>query len=147
MSVEEILEGILRREGGFVDHPADKGGPTKFGITQRTLGAWRQKAVTRDEVQALTKTEALEIYRERYIAPFEGEIVPTLLPQVIDIAVLHGVGTAKRMVEKLKREGRLSNRGLLGERIDLVAEIVKQNPEQRVFLKGWLRRALEVGYV
>jgi lysozyme family protein len=29
------LKSILRREGGFVDHPADRGGATNFGITVR----------------------------------------------------------------------------------------------------------------
>ncbi len=29
----QIIDAILRREGGFVDHPADRGGATKYGIT------------------------------------------------------------------------------------------------------------------
>jgi lysozyme family protein len=147
MEIEEILDEILRREGGFVDHPKDKGGPTKWGVTLRTLEAWRQAPQTIDHVRQLSKEEAKDIYRERYIAPFEGDIVPTLLPQVVDIGVLHGVGTAKLMVKKLKGVGRLTNLGLLEERLDLIAEIVKNNPDQRVFLKGWLRRALVAGGV
>ena len=27
-TVPEMIDDILRREGGFVDHPADRGGPT-----------------------------------------------------------------------------------------------------------------------
>jgi lysozyme family protein len=147
MGVEEILEEILRREGGFVDHPLDKGGHTKWGITLRTLAAWRQEPQTIDHVRQLSKAEAKDIYRERYVAPFEGEVVPSVLPQVVDIGVLHGVGVAKRMVAKLRGMGELTNAGLLRERVDLIAEIVKAKPEQRVFLKGWLRRALEAGGV
>jgi lysozyme family protein len=146
MMVEEILDAIILREGGFVDHPKDKGGPTKWGITLRTLAAWRQAPQTVDDVRKLSKEEAKEIYRERYISPFEGEVPEEVFPQVVDIGVHHGVGTAKRMVERLKREKRLSNKGLLEERLDLMAEIVKSNPDQRAFLKGWLRRALAVGY-
>lgn len=145
MGVEDILNDLLRREGGFVDHPADKGGPTKWGITLRTLEAWRQAPQTIDHVRQLSKEEAKEIYRERYVEPFEGQVVPSVLPQVVDIAVLHGVGTAKRIIETLRRRGELTNQGLLRERVDLIAEIVKNRPEQRVFLKGWLRRALEAG--
>lgn len=66
---------------------------------------------------------------------------------MVDVGVLHGVGTAKRMVEKLRKVGRLTNVGLLEERLDLIAEIVKNRPDQRVFLKGWLRRALEASGV
>ena len=29
-----LLEALIEREGGYVYHPADKGGPTRFGITQ-----------------------------------------------------------------------------------------------------------------
>jgi lysozyme family protein len=28
MTADQIIEGILGKEGGYVDHPSDKGGPT-----------------------------------------------------------------------------------------------------------------------
>ena len=34
VAVDRLIEGVLEREGGFVDHPADRGGPTCFGITE-----------------------------------------------------------------------------------------------------------------
>jgi len=67
--VESLIDDIIRREGGFVNHPADRGGPTKYGITAKTLGNWRQLGwlATSDEVATLTESEAREIYRHRYI--------------------------------------------------------------------------------
>ena len=28
-----LVEALIEREGGYVNHPADKGGPTRYGIT------------------------------------------------------------------------------------------------------------------
>ncbi len=56
-----ILPFIEQWEGGYVDHPADKGGPTNMGITLNTLARWRGHAVTAADVKALTRAEARQI--------------------------------------------------------------------------------------
>ena len=58
-TVREIVDDVLRREGEFVQHPADAGGPTKFGITQATLADWRHAPVTASDVSALTIDELM----------------------------------------------------------------------------------------
>jgi lysozyme family protein len=65
-AIDTILDEIIRREGGYVNHPADRGGPTKYGITAQTLGRWRKldRPATATEVKALTETEARAIYRQ-----------------------------------------------------------------------------------
>jgi lysozyme family protein len=63
--IDAILDEVLRREGGYVNHPADHGGPTKFGIIAKTLGDWRRlgRAATAQEVAALTVEDSRAIYR------------------------------------------------------------------------------------
>ncbi|WP_276203058.1 glycosyl hydrolase 108 family protein, partial [Enterobacter hormaechei] len=39
MTKDDIFNTILGKEGGYVDHPNDKGGPTNWGITQATARA------------------------------------------------------------------------------------------------------------
>lgn len=39
MNVDELIDALIEREGGYVDHPADKGGPTCFGITEAVARA------------------------------------------------------------------------------------------------------------
>jgi lysozyme family protein len=40
MTADQIIEGILGKEGGYVNNPNDKGGPTRWGITQTTARAY-----------------------------------------------------------------------------------------------------------
>jgi hypothetical protein len=63
---DEMIDDILAREGGFVNHPADRGGPTNFGVTQATLASWRGREATIDDVRSLTIDEARDIYRTKY---------------------------------------------------------------------------------
>lgn len=88
------LTNILRREGGFVDHPADRGGPTNFGITAATLGEWRGlgRPASREEVNALTEREARAIYTKRYLKDpgFDQIRNAKLRDLLLDCAVHHG---------------------------------------------------------
>ena len=46
-NIDDLIDDLIAREGGFVDHPADKGGPTRWGITQAVarrhgyMGRWK----------------------------------------------------------------------------------------------------------
>lgn len=33
MDIHDLIEEVIAREGGYSDHPADRGGPTNMGIT------------------------------------------------------------------------------------------------------------------
>jgi len=39
IDVDELIDNLIEREGGFSDHPADAGGPTCFGITEAVARA------------------------------------------------------------------------------------------------------------
>lgn len=68
MKTVSIIDEIIEREGStFTDRRADRGGPTKYGITQQTLTEWRNKKVTARDVAELTEKEARQIYEARYI--------------------------------------------------------------------------------
>lgn len=68
---DSCLTLVLGAEGGFVNDPRDRGGATKYGITQETLTAWRRSRdpgaiVNEEHVRQLKIEEAKEIYRSRY---------------------------------------------------------------------------------
>ena len=88
-----VIQDIIKREGGYVDHPNDKGGPTKYGITLKTLAAWRGEVLTgSDDVKALTKEEATRIYREEYSLKPRFSLIEnrSLRNLLIDSGVQHG---------------------------------------------------------
>lgn len=103
MTVDQIIDDIIRREGrDFTDRAADRGGPTKYGITKATLATWRGRPVTTREVQRLTEDEAREIYRKAYVADpgFEHVADDALRALLVDTAVLHGPSRAIRWLQQ-----------------------------------------------
>lgn len=171
-SVKEMIDDILRREGGYVDHPADRGGPTKFGITLKTLSAFRGETVSASDVQALDEDTAREIYEQNYFYGPKIDQLPELIqPFIFDCAVNHGAVRAIKFVQKvcnqegylpvLNEDGKMGAktkataqtaasemgdaflRALLDERRRFYRAIVEHDPSQQVFLAGWMNRVKE----
>jgi lysozyme family protein len=163
------IEVILEHEGGYVDHPADKGGPTNWGITIDTYSRWLGRRATIDEVRNMKKEEAREIYESQYLT---GPRIHTLpeppRTQVLDMAVNHGPRNGIRMLQRtinlagfgpadvdgaigpqtrrlteqaMKEMGNYFNNALVEERLKFYNNIIERNPSQRVFIRGWTRRA------
>ena len=109
LDVEALLAALLRREGGFVDHPDDRGGPTRLGITQAVARAAGWSGPMRDLPQDL----AIDIYRRRYWTGPRldaiAAIAPAVAAEVFDTGVNMGVGTAigflQRSLNVLNRRG------------------------------------------
>jgi len=139
MSDDEILDDLIRREGGFVNHPADRGGPTKYGITQATLARWRGRAVSAADVRTLTRLEARQIFEAQYLKPWR-DTPSAIKPQLVDMTVLHGLRNARRIAAQASAQ---TNVDLAKARMRFMARIVQRDPTQRVFLLGWLNRAME----
>jgi lysozyme family protein len=88
-------------EGGFVNNPHDKGGPTNMGITLETLSEWRGQSCTVADVQALTRDEALKIYQARYWAPNKSDELPApVAVALFDGAVNSGPGQSAKWLQK-----------------------------------------------
>jgi lysozyme family protein len=60
--IDELIDELIEREGGYVSHPADKGGPTRFGITEAVARAHGYGGAMSD----FPRDEAAAIYRRLY---------------------------------------------------------------------------------
>jgi lysozyme family protein len=95
------LAHVLQFEGGYSDHPSDPGGATNRGITKAVLETFRGRPVTKEEVRALTRDEAAEIYRRYYWMAAACDQLPEGVDlAVFDCAVNQGVGRAARYLQQ-----------------------------------------------
>lgn len=104
---------MFGHEGGYVNAKTDRGGPTKYGITHKTLAAHRGVAsITAAQVKALTLKEAEEIYRRSYWTQSGGD----LLPAGLDYAAFdYGVNSGPaRAVKSLQKVVGVTQDGIVG---------------------------------
>ena len=105
-NVREIATEIVAREGGYVNDPNDPGGATNFGVTIHTmrrlgLDLTGDGAVEIDDVQALTRPQAVDIFLEHYYQhPRIGSLPEVLQPSVFDMYVNAG-SNAVRILQRL----------------------------------------------
>lgn len=65
MNIEQFLNELIQREGGYVNDPTDRGGATKYGITEAVARANGFKGNMRDlpldTAKAIYKKTILDI--------------------------------------------------------------------------------------
>lgn len=152
---------VLKVEGGFVDDPADPGGPTNHGIAWNyNADALKAIGITRDTMRKLTKEQALQIYYWKYwLASNADGITDEGLAYIhFDCAVNCGVGAAAGILKKLSVnpkhfDGRGDNNETLFLRLVFEYEIWRfeyyiKNCSKRLkkeYLEGWVNRMIFVG--
>lgn len=99
-NVNILIDAIIGREGGYSDHPADRGGATRWGVTEAVARAYGYHGSMRD----LPREIAANIYRERYWTraglPGVAAHYDALAAELFDIAVNMGVRTAGKFLQR-----------------------------------------------
>lgn len=103
---QRALDHVLRFEGGYVDHPRDPGGATKFGITRKTLASWRRVnpwwKLPKSAVKRLGRLETSKIYYARYWQPCGANALPDAIGfAVFDFTVNSGSSRAVKCLQRL----------------------------------------------
>jgi lysozyme family protein len=99
MTVDEMLEALVGREGGYTNNPADRGGPTMWGITEQVARAYGYTG----DMSALPRQTALAIYRKRYwLNPHFDQVslrYPTVAAELFDTGVNMGQAVASKFLQ------------------------------------------------
>lgn len=100
MDISALIDEVIAREGGYGNHPADRGGPTNFGITQAVA---RANGFMGD-MRALPRGVAEAIYRRLYWEKpgfaFVAELAPKVAAELFDTAVNMGPGMAGGFLQR-----------------------------------------------
>jgi lysozyme family protein len=100
MSIDKLIAEVIKREGGYSNHPADRGGPTNYGITEQTARAYGYKG----DMKTMSREMAVSIYRARYwTAPRFNEaaiVCPQIADELFDTGVNMGVGAAGKILQR-----------------------------------------------
>jgi lysozyme family protein len=134
MDVNILIDEVIDREGGYVNHPADKGGPTRWGVTQAVARAHGY----RGDMRFYPRDDAVAVYRRDYwVRPgFDrvAESAPKIAAELFDTGINMGPETAtgflQRALNALNRGGRDYPDLSIDRRI---------GPRTRAALAGFLR--------
>ena len=147
MTIDEIIEGIIKAEGGYVNHPNDKGGPTNWGITQAVA---RAHGYTGD-MKNLPRQTAIDIYKQDYwFGPrFDqiAQVSPHVAEELADTGVNMGPSFQSKQLQRwlnafsqqnklypdLAVDGAIGNRTVVALRAFLQA---RGSEGERVLLKA-----------
>ena len=100
MDVEYLIDELIEREGGYVNHPADKGGPTRYGVTEAVARAHGFPGA----MAQVPREEAAAIYRRIYwLRPRFDEIAkrtPAVAAELFDTGVNMGPAIASTFLQR-----------------------------------------------
>lgn len=147
MTFDEAFDRVIGHEGGLVNNPADPGGLTNWGISQRSYPGV--------DIKGLTKEDAKAIYRRDYwdrakASQYDGAIGF----QLFDAAVNSGVSAAIKMLQRavgVPDDGVIGPQSLNAINAQRVPAILLRFNAERLqymtnaggwpsFSKGWARR-------
>ncbi len=155
MSFDTACDFIKLWEGGYVNHPNDPGGETKYGISKRAFPYL--------DIKHLDYTDAKAIWKVYYWTPIKGDELPFSLALLLfDFAINAGVPTAVMSLQTIlnvKADGKLGPKTLAAIKARTEKELFKKLFKARlafyfrisanrsdlsVFLTGWINRLTSV---
>lgn len=140
MTIDDIIAGILKAEGGYSNDPRDTGGETNWGITIATARANGYSGSMRD----MPRDAAVEIYRKRYVVgPGFDKVAllsPAIAAELVDTGVNMGPKVAGAFLQRALNA--LNNQGR--DYHDMIVD-GQAGPGTRAALDAYLRKRGKLG--
>lgn len=161
----DALKRVLVHEGGYVNHPADPGGATNKGVTQRTFNAYLDRTgKKRRSVKTITAPELQAIYRTQYADLIHFDQLPPGVDYIaFDGAVNSGPAQSAKWLQRALRpayrgiiDGEIGNATLeaatnhpdhdrlINDVLELRLAFLKHLKAWPTFGRGWRARLVEV---
>jgi lysozyme family protein len=153
------INAVLEYEGGYVNNPQDKGGPTNLGVTLANFRAYVKPDGTIDDLKKLTREQAGVVFRRHYWDEVMGSSLPDGIDLcVFDYAVNSGPSRAVKLLQTLAgtaADGKIGSKTLaaveaiepgmlIDELCDGRLKFLKGIPSFPTFGKGWVSRVEKV---
>lgn len=163
------FDKMLKWEGGWADDPADRGGKTNMGVTIKVWKAWAQRLFgipgNEQTLRAATKQQISTICKVLYWDVVRGDNIANqkIAQHVADFGWGSGPITAIKRIQavlKVTVDGKIGPKTiaainnhpnpaellnkLVADRIAFLDAIIKRDPTQRRFEKGWKNRVYDI---
>ncbi len=100
MDIDTLIDDVIGREGGYADHPADRGGATRWGVTQAVARSHGYDG----DMRAFPRDAAVAIYRRLYwLQPGYDRVAErsaTIAAELYDTGVNMGPATATALLQR-----------------------------------------------
>lgn len=156
MEFESALACVLSSEGGYVNHPGDPGGETRYGITKRTARAHGYLG----SMRTLPMATAARIYKISYWDACQcGQLPPWVRLAVFDAAVHSGPAQSVRWLQQalgVPVTGRIGpetiaaaagvtdHQAVIDALLDLRLAYLQRLKNWKTFKNGWTARIEKV---
>ena len=155
----KLIPIIKKWEGGYSDNPNDRGGATNSGVTLAVYQSVYGKNKTKNDLKKMTNEQWNYIFTKLYWNKWKADEIKnqSIANILVDWVWMSGLGTIKKIQSLfgLTADGIVGNKTISyinshdqeevfnkiwNRRKQFYESLVKNNPSQKVFLKGWMNR-------